>query len=276
MRYIRFWFLVFVLSFISIPAVAVEYLPSTQKYDMYLASHRTQGFKSGLIYVADDNIKNTGASRWDLQAGGRFGLINWDRDWQLGIFGSLASIYDNEHSTDNIGWDGRFGATLSHKLSAYQSVKLEYHHQSAHIGDELIERTGRSRIDYTREEFNAGYSFLPTSLLRCYMEAGWAWKLLNESLQEPGRFQAGVEYGFARERKAMNNLEWRPFLALDLEFMEERDWQADSTLHLGYYALRGTDLWRLGLEVRRGRVPLGEFSQTDETYVEVALWQSGL
>lgn len=195
----------------------------------------------------------------------------------MNVFGGLLATFDIEESTDSIAWDGVFGTQLTRKLSSVSTVKIGYSHQSAHRGDEFIERTGRTRIDYTRQEWNLGYSRFLDRSLRAYGEFGWATTLRNANLQDAGRWEAGLEYGIPRRypnREKQTKSGW--FGAVDLESMEERNWQIDSTLHAGYFTHKDSRLWRVGFEFRDGRSPYGEFFQSDETYWGVSVWNDFL
>lgn len=251
----------------------VVLLPEGSLYAPYLASLRFPEFRFGYLSVSDDSIAGTHDTRWDLRAGRNVPLIRLDHHWQFGAFGGIKAMFDAANNADNVAWDGLFGLSLSRRLDDARALRLEYEHQSAHIGDELVLRTGRTRIEYSRQELNLGYSTRLAPRIRTYLEGGWGFDLTNEDLQEPWRGQAGLEVGIPRTKTtSVEHLDWGPFLAVDLESMQERDWQVDTTVQAGIYGLRQRDVWRFGLEFRDGRVPYGEFSFTDETYVGVVLW----
>lgn len=248
-------------------------LPEESFYAPYLASLRFPEFRFGYLTVSDDSIAGTQDTRWDLRAGRHVPLIRFGDHWQFGAFGGIKALFDADNNSDNVAWDGVFGLSLSRWLDDGRALRLEYEHQSAHIGDELVLRTGRTRIEYSRQELSLGYSMRPAPRVRTYLEGGWGFDLTNEALQEPWRGQAGLEVGIPRTKTASTDrLDWGPFLAVDLESMQERDWQVDTTVQAGIYGLRQRDVWRFGLEFRHGRIPYGEFSFGDETYVGVALW----
>lgn len=255
------------------PDGGVVLLPEESFYAPYLASLRFPEFRFGYLAVSDDSIAGTKDSRWDLRAGRNVPLIRFDEDWQFGAFGGIKALFDAGNEADNVGWDGMFGLSLSRRLDDGGALRLEYEHQSAHLGDELVARTGRSRIEYSRQELSLGYSSRFSPRVRLYAEGGWGFDLTNETLQEPWRGQAGLEIGVPRTKTdSTDHLDWGPFLAVDLESMQERDWGVDTTLQVGIYGLRQRDVWRFGLEFRDGRIPYGELSFSDETYVGLALW----
>jgi hypothetical protein len=148
-------------------------------------------------------------------------------------------------------------------------VQIGTKHISSHVGDEYAERTGRRRIDYTREEVAAGAIWSVTPRWRTYAEAGWGFAPKEEVGQEPGRLQLGLEHEVPGSL-GQGRLGW--FAALDLGAMEERDWQVDPSLRIGLLVPAGDRRWRVGLGVHEGTVPLGEFFQVDETYVALGLW----
>lgn len=248
-----------------------ELFPDGLVYDPYLASPRTVQMRLGRVSVDQSDIPGASDTRWDVRIGQRAGLYRWDNGWELSGYGGFNALFDIDNDEDNIGWDGRYGITFATDLAPGQSLKLESRHQSAHVGDELIAHTGRERIDYTRNEFNVGYSNAVLPLTRIYVETGWGWDLRNESVQDPWRIQSGLEYGIGAGTTGENERRWGPFVALDLESMEEREWELDVTLQAGWFFIKRDQLWRAAIEYRHGRVPLGEFSASEEDYLSLSL-----
>lgn len=259
----------------AIPARSLSLFPEGVQYEPYLASPTEPRFKLGRITVNDPEIPKTGETRWELKAGRNISFLRLGRDSQINLLGGFMASFDTEESTDSIAWDGLFGAQYVLNLSPRDRLKVEYFHQSAHRGDEFLLRTGRDRIDYTRQELNLGFSRHWFPRLRTYAEAGWGFTLRNPNLQEAGRLQTGLEYGVPGEVvHAGDSSGW--FLAADFESYEELDWQVDSTVSIGVFGLRNGELWRLGLELRDGRTPYGEFFRSDETYVGLSVWNDSL
>lgn len=254
-----------------VPGVAGEWFPERLVHEPYLASPRTVHMRIGVISVDQSDIPGVGDARSDVRLGQHFGLYRWDNGWHASGFAGFNGLFDLDRDTDNIGWDGRYGITLAREWRPGRTLKLGSRHQSAHIGDELIESTGRKRINYTREEFNVGYSHALRSPARVYLETGWGWDLRNEDVQDPWRLQAGYEYRAGLNRLDGDGPRWRPFVALDLESMEERDWELDATLQAGWLLRQHGQLWRAAVEFRHGRVPLGEFSGSEEDYLGASL-----
>ena len=249
--------------------------PLGDLYPPYVADPHRVGFGVEWLSFTHTEIPTYGDNRVAIRAGGVLGIVRIhpsgeeERGWQLSLEGGFNGQYDVGHSLDNIGWDGRYGLAATSSPSAQWAFKLGALHDSGHLGDEYIERTGRIRIGYTRQEINAAASWFPDERVRTYLETGWGYELSNKQLQEPGRIQFGLEYesppwpGKAR-------ISW--YGAADFSAMEERDWRVDRSLQAGLAKHTDSRTWRFGIEWYRGRPPLGEFFQYTEEYVSLGLW----
>jgi hypothetical protein len=187
-----------------------------------------------------------------------------DRGWQLDFEGGFIGQFDIEHSLDNIGWDGHYGLMVTYKPSPGFGFRFGSLHDSAHLGDEYHERTGRERIGYTREEWVAGVSWKPALHWHLYGEGGYAPEV--KAFQDKLRLQAGMEYlGRTEWIKGSNG--W--YAALDLRAYEESDWNPRVTAQIGLLIPTGfgTNKYRLAMEIGVGRSVLGEFFANDETYI---------
>lgn len=242
-------------------------------YPYYLADPRSVRTYISVAQMVDNGIEDSGDTRYNHGLGKRFHVARFgdkksDQAWQFDLeIGYFASFDVKEH-TDNIGWDGLFGLYFSRKLSPEVFVRFGTFHDSAHLGDEYIEETGRKRINYTREELVSGIAWLPRRSTKLYTELGWAWQ--QQENQEPWRWQFGAEY-YGADKAPYVGLPW--YVAADVNLFEERDWEPAIGLQLGLiYAGDDTDdRYRLVLEVYDGRSVLGEFSFEDETY-----WSLGI
>jgi opacity protein-like surface antigen len=247
---------------------AFEMFPDSNLYPSYVADPRHPGFGVTLLGFPDPRIPDSGDRRVGLKLGGRFGLLRVGR-WQADIEAGFTGQFDIEHSLDNIGWDGTYGFLVSTVLAEGVSVQLGTKHISSHVGDEYAERTGRRRIEYTREELAAGIAWAIEGRWRTYAEAGWGFAPRDEIGQEPGRLQLGLEHE-APGSLGPGRLGW--YAALDLGALEEKDWQVDPTFQAGLLIPAGDRRWRVGLGIHGGTVPIGEFFRVDETYVALGLW----
>lgn len=244
-----------------------QMFPSSNLYPSYVASPRQPGFGVLVLSIPDPDIPDSGDRRVNLRLGGRFGLVRVDR-WQLDIEAGFTGQFDIVHSLDNIGWDGLYGLLVSTDLGNGVSLQLGGKHISSHVGDEYAERTGRRRIEYTREEVAAGVAWSISERWRTYGELGWGYAPREHIGQEPGRLQFGLEHESAGSLGG--RVGW--YAALDLGAFEERDWQVDPTLQLGLLIPAADRRWRAGVEIHDGSVPIGELYRNDETYVALGLW----
>ena len=253
---------------------AVLWLPTGELYAPYAADLHSVGFGFQLIHYTRTRIADAGKNRNEVKVGGRFGVLKGQhpdltgREWRLSFEIGLNAQFDEANSLDNIGWDGKYGFIFASALGRDLSYKIALSHDSSHLGDEYIERTGRLRIGYTRHELSAGVSRLLNDNWRTYAEAAWGFLLSNEELQKPGRFQCGLEWqdnGYLRNGKG-----W--FAALDLSSMQERDWRIDRSLKTGYRLDSDGRAYRFGIQWYSGRPPIGEFFQYTESFLGVGIW----
>jgi hypothetical protein len=251
-----------------------EPFPPGHLYRPYVADVLRPQFSLAGLSVLDVGIADSGDGRSLLQAGGRFGLVRRTsagvhlRAWQLSLEAGVNAVFDTEHNLDNIGWDGLYGLVWTAALGSSTAVKIGINHISSHIGDELAERTGRRRIDYTRQEVAIGVRH-DFGHAAAYVEGAWGADLRTDELQDPGRLQAGVEIE-GRRRFWGDRFHW--LAALDLNAWEERKWSVDTSVWAGIAWPRRERTWRIGMIYRDGRVPLGELFQDDESYVGLGLW----
>jgi hypothetical protein len=247
--------------------------PPADFYPYFLADPRSPRTAFTLMGVFNSDINDAGGTRFNFSYGKRFGVVRfgdektykaWQLDLEIGYFGQ----FDIEESLDIIGWDGIFSFIFSRRLSPKKFLRFGFLHDSAHLGDEFVEETGRQRIDYTRQEFISGMAWLPTARSKLYTELGWAYDLKDN--QDGLRLQWGAEY-YGDHNDRYLGLPW--YAATDITLFEERDWEPAISLQLGliYATGRTTEQYRLVLEAYSGRSPLGEFSFEDESYISIGV-----
>jgi len=246
-----------------------EFLPEAGFYPLYIADPLRPQSALMLIWVPSSEIPETGHARFSLRLGGQFPIVAFhpdrdpDRGWQLDFEGGFLGHFDLGYSLDNIGWDGLYGLLLDYKPTPDLAFRFGTLHDSAHVGDEYAERTGRSRVDYTREEFVLGVSWQATQSWRTYFEVGSQFG--GEDFQERWRAQTGAEY-LGRRLTSRVRASW--YAALDLRAYQENDWHPRVTGQVGLMipTRRGRSRYRAAVEVASGRTVLGEFYRSSETY----------
>jgi hypothetical protein len=250
--------------------------PPADFYPQYIADPRRPQSALLLIHPLDTEIPESEGGRVGVRLGGRFALFRVhpegspDRGWQLDLEAGFSSHFDMENALDNIGWDGFYGLMLSWRPGPDLGFRVGTLHDSAHVGDEYAERTGRRRIGYTREELVAGISWSFRDRWRSYAEIGHAYGDIDD-FQARWRLQGGLEY-IGRRHFWNNRMPW--YAAADITAFEESDWQLTVAAQLGLILPtgRGTSRFRVALEFVDGRSVLGEFFFRDESYLALGLF----
>ncbi len=252
--------------------------PERSLFPVPLADPHRAGFGVQIMTFSRTAVPDSGDQRYNLRAGGRFGLIRIhprdqpDLGWQFSVEGGFDAQFDMDQDLDNIGWDGNYGLLLEHAPSPALAFRIAALHVSSHVGDEIAERIGHKRIGYTRHEMAATVSWRPTDPWRVYAEVarGFDLRILKNNMsQEPGRLQAGLEY---TDHGSLwgGRMGW--YAAADFQSWEERDWRLDYAFQSGLmFRTRGRDL-RFGLEHVNGRVPIGEFFMYTERWTSFGVW----
>ena len=252
-------------------------VPGRALYPIYIADPRRPTFSFSRMYFSKIEIDETGDDRLAVRLGGRIGLLRLhkagdpDHGLELDIEAGFIGQFDLDHAYDNIGWSGVWGFHLAWALPGGFAIRTGLMHDSSHVGDEYAERTGRQRIEYTREEIPLGLSWAFTERWRIYLEGAYANVLRNEEIMEPWRVQYGLEY-VSPKSFWKGRFGW--YAAVDVSHFEENDWDQNLSFQLGLL-LRAKGIvrdYRIGVEYYDGRSQIGEFFQDDETYVAFGIW----
>lgn len=254
-----------------------EFAPPDLLYRGYVADPRRPTFGVTGIDASESEIPGAGDRRYGIRMGGEFPILQLRPSGAEGggvqLAGGIGFLaqFDRENSLDNLGWDGLYGFHIAWEPSRDLVLRLGMAHDSSHIGDEYIESTGATRIDYTRQEFMAGMRYAPWTSVGAYAEYGHGYDLRNEDLQEEGRVQCGLEL---EPEPTWWNDQLAPFAALDVSAYQEDDWDENLTVQLGVVrpGKGRAATWRVGLEYYDGRAPIAEFFQERERYLAWGLW----
>lgn len=246
----------------NLPAAETVWFGGTQRaFPISLAAPKDDGFYSSWAFTDD------GHRTWDFNLG--TDVTTWQRksettDQTIGARFGVASRfqYDSE-SFDLWAADFRGGGAwgLRKDRMAYE---VFVYHESSHLGDELIERGERERIDSNVNGIRVMVSRQWADWFRAYGGISGQPFSKPEEVESFG-FQAGVEFTSLPPWK-------RGFAALDTEWWEWRDWEPDLTARIGLFiGPRDKGKWlssaRCYLELHHGRVMLGQFYNETENYL---------
>lgn len=246
--------------------------PVGRLYPDYLADPRRPQMSLGLQLVDNSDLVEdfgSGDTRTDVRLGGRAPLVRYATSgahaWELSLEAGFFGLFDTSHSLDNIGWDGVYGLLLAWRFAPGFTGKFHARHLSGHLGDEFIDRTGRERIEYTREDLVAGLAWEPLRGAAVFGEIGVG---LHDAAgkQEALQLHFGAQY---RDDDAIlgDVFDWQ--IAADIQMLEEEDFTPEVTLSgaLLLPMVREGQQLRIGVEVHTGRMILTELSDLEEDYV---------
>lgn len=257
------------------PSNSYQLFPVTQLYPRYIADPLRNTFSAQTMFFSHTDIANTSRRRFDLKLGGPLGLIrltsdeNPERAMQLVLDVGFHGQFDADQSEDNIGWEGIYALYLTLQQNRSLFYRIGVRHFSSHVGDELMERTGRQRINYTRQELRLGITWQAQSHTQIYSDIGWGYDLRNKTLQKPWRLQVGAQY--EKPHSLWNGkIGW--YTAMDFSSYEENSWDINTTIQTGILFPSKERRWRIGIEHYNGRSQIGEFFQNSESYIGIAVW----
>lgn len=246
------------------------FFPEERPYDSYRADPLMNGMSTSLVHMTDVEVRDSGSPRISLKMGGSFGFLRLaNSGWQFSVEAGFNGIVDADKGYDVMGWDGIAGLMAARGLPHGLSLRLSpYMHRSSHLGDELIERTGRKRIEYTREEYAAGLAWSFRRHWRLYGDAGYAYTN-RSTFQKRWRVQGGAEWVHP---SAVAGGKAGLYAAVNGTSFQEDGWDVDLTAAAGFLFRVNERDWRLGVLFHHGSVPLGEFFQVHESFVAAGAW----
>jgi hypothetical protein len=208
-----------------------------------------------------------GETLWDLMLGGDLGILHYQPSstdmLSITVRGLMAPRFDfTSESFDLLNIDYIGGVALGCQSGA-DSFELFLYHESSHLGDELIDRGDRRRIDYSREAVRLLWAH-DFDWLRLYGGPSVNFHANPAAIEEKITLQVGAEHAFE-----MNG--WPLYLALDLQAKEENDWEtnvaAQLGLDLGDSANGIYKRQRIFIEYFQGNSNMGQFFDQRERYV---------
>lgn len=210
----------------------------------------------------------------EIAAGDYFGLYRWALPWQdsyiqWSVAGGIFARFDlvaKEKDLQVLDFSANMPVDM--RIGRWSLRMLPYH-QSSHLGDDYIKRTGTSGGKYTFDSYRTLVAFDPTSQWRLY--AGHNYIMRNISVGH-GRsmLQAGLEW--TSHWLAKGHTQW--FWANDFQSWQRNDWNPIFNTQLGFRLAKSPEArQRLAIfsEYGSGRLSYGQFYQVKESH-----WVLGL
>ena len=192
-----------------------------------------------------------------------------DDGWQLGVFGSIDSLFNLDRPGDAlVNTDYRIGLPLSWSRGAF-SARARVYHQSSHLGDELIlGGNAPHRIDLSYQAIDA---------LVAWQYGGWRVYgggshvfTSSTDLYKGNAAQLGFDF--------VGSSSWLLGMRLtggvDVKWLEDADWRSGTSVKLGTMVGRYSPDRRgmtFFLEYYKGFAPFGQFFVEDMEYYGVSL-----
>jgi uncharacterized protein DUF1207 len=248
--------------------------PPTDIYAPYVADPRRSRHIIAVISALDSELPDSQNLRWGLSIGGTYGVARLSRAgapdgaWQLDVEGRLYSQFDIHYALDEIGHDGRVGATLIKAVRPNVAIRVAFVHTSSHIGDEYLLRNNiTERLSSRKEEAGAGISWKIDTRLRTYADVGYGLNLGTRN--RPLRLQMGLEL---EDQPRLGKSRW--YAALDATSFEENDYEVSANLQTGFvFSSNGSPRrYRFGIELYDGRSQLDTFFMFHERYAVIGMW----
>lgn len=212
-------------------------------------------------------------STYETALGAQIGLVRWgspdacQEGLQLDVFGVAFSRF---RMTDLHVLDYRVGLPLTYARGPWQA-KLAVEHTSAHVGDEfLTQNPDFPSFSYFRDEIVLGLAHRFGDSLRVYGQVGFTFHSSDVLQGSNDRYDLGLEWS----RQGATGPWGQPFAAVDVEFRAEQDYEANTTLQLGWQ-WRAPDhrhAGRLALEYYGGRSPYGQFFRNREDWIGLGMY----
>ena len=211
-------------------------------------------------------------------------IMHWHGDLQIGIEAGIWSVfnYSNiphkpKHETcELVNTDYLVGIPLTYAFDRW-SFRLRVYHISSHLGDEFLcnhrkEVHRRKNPSMEAIDFFTSYQF--SSGLRGYFGPGVVFHSDDSFKIKPLYIEYGIELRILGSKFDYHRLYGTPFFAIHLENWQQRHWDLDMTLKLGYEIskLQGVGRkMRLYVDYHHGYSYEGQFFNRRTQYGEVGL-----
>ena len=212
--------------FLTAGTARAEYvfLPRGNLFTPLLADPKEPRFSANYLYTRYAPRETKGAS---VSAGGEIGILR-DADkpenpqWQFGVSGGGFCEFDlDSPSTDLINTDYSIGFPMTFRQGK-ASVRLRPYHQSSHMGDEFLLRSGIPRMNYSFNSVETLFS-IEEDTVRLYAGGEYlAWR--NPDTLKRNLARGGIEARSPRPYSAGPLGTVWLITAADVKSWEEMKW----------------------------------------------------
>jgi len=237
-----------------------EWFPDTGRaFPVLKADPRAAMFRFGFLY------EKNGDWLEDASIGGDLGFLSKEYENQdrisltaRGLFTARFDFASESFDLQNMDFIG--GVALGYNADPF-ACEFYIYHQSSHLGDEILDRQERSRIDYARETIRLMGSY-EYKKIRFYGGPSFTFHAEPESIQNKFLFQAGFERPFSLWGRPM-------YAALDLQSRQEHDWSVNVSAQIGFglgNAQKKMNRQWVFLEIYDGYSNMGQFYDLRDRY----------
>ncbi|MBI4054880.1 MAG: DUF1207 domain-containing protein [Elusimicrobia bacterium] len=222
------------------------------------------------VQTSGQYFRLDGRNTVDFSVGNSWGIRRWilgeDKDWRVqwdisGVVQPRFLVSFNINEMEAVDFILNF--PLEIRRGPFSS-RVTLAHESAHLGDNFIARTGRERIAFSREFLQALAAWEFSYVFRAY---GGAATLLHTIPNLPRtELQGGLEFRTPDFKIFLDHDCWL-YLAQDFQSKEQNSWNLDSNTQLGMrigFPSVARDL-RIFLNFFRGHSVFGQFFRERES-----------
>jgi hypothetical protein len=246
----------------------LRFFPSNDVFRPLLADPKERQFFMSLLSVKTPTDSYTA---WSVGFGESLGLVRWDGQSfqsQLSFLAGVFSQFDwSTPSKDLLNTDFTFGIAATHRWNSFTG-RLQYYHQSSHLGDELLLHNPIPRLNYSYEALEDVLA-LESPLYRIYGSAEYLVSR-DPTYLKRWNFHSGAEL-----RGGDSPAFFRPVAGLDVMWKKQHpdgfDLSVKAGLEMGKPAMRDRHL-RLMLEFYDGYSPYGQFFDLKIRYWGVGVY----
>lgn len=203
-----------------------------------------------------------GMARWQLRQG------SWITQWNLEAMAySRFRLGGSINEFETIDFFANLPVEVRHDI---YSAKFKLYHESSHLGDDYIRRTGNSGFRYSQEGLRSVFSVEPASAFRFY--GGGTYLLHSIPYSKRWAAQTGVEFK-TPDLGLFEEYPCSAFLAQDFQARKNVKWNVNSHSVAGLrFGFKGS-LHSMRVQISRfeGHSPYGQFFNQFEHYTDVGI-----